>query len=299
MSPLGLGTGALPGQSGADLLRDSGYGQEGPLKDAPASRPDHPGPVGRHEHQPATRAAHFASVIDRRHDRRNHRCLLRGEVRWSVAAPPAEARSSTFRCSIARSRRWVGSCLQLLIAGHDAGPDENDNFTAAPLGTFKTGDGLLNIAANKQEQFRRSRRLSARAGSPTDPRFADRESRKNIATALTAELEAALRHKSAAVETMLNRLGIPPAGRNGPGSVEQSPSRATRDCPLVRFLDVPGVNRPLHADARRLQIVGGRSPRVLAASAWASTPTRFSARSGTRNRKLRRCVVQRPSRWTP
>ena len=29
----------------------------------------------------------------------------------------------------------------------------NENVTAAPSGTFKTGDGLLNIAANKQAQF--------------------------------------------------------------------------------------------------------------------------------------------------
>ena len=29
----------------------------------------------------------------------------------------------------------------------------NENMTAAPSGTFRTGDGLLNIAANKQEQF--------------------------------------------------------------------------------------------------------------------------------------------------
>ena len=26
-------------------------------------------------------------------------------------------------------------------------------MTASPSGTFRTGDGLLNIAANKQEQF--------------------------------------------------------------------------------------------------------------------------------------------------
>ena len=27
----------------------------------------------------------------------------------------------------------------------------NENFTSAPSGTFQTGEGLLNIAANKQE----------------------------------------------------------------------------------------------------------------------------------------------------
>ncbi len=46
---------------------------------------------------------------------------------------------------------WVLS--NYLIADHTPLPMGNDNFTAAPSGTFRTGNGLLNIAANKQEQF--------------------------------------------------------------------------------------------------------------------------------------------------
>ncbi|MFX5734537.1 CoA transferase, partial [Acinetobacter baumannii] len=40
-----------------------------------------------------------------------------------------------------------------LIAGVRPEPMGNENMTASPSGTFRTGDGLLNIAANKQEQF--------------------------------------------------------------------------------------------------------------------------------------------------
>ncbi len=40
-----------------------------------------------------------------------------------------------------------------LIAGVPPEPMGNENMTASPSGTFRTGDGLLNIAANKQEQF--------------------------------------------------------------------------------------------------------------------------------------------------
>ena len=40
-----------------------------------------------------------------------------------------------------------------LIAGVKPEPLGNENMTASPSGTFKTGKGLLNIAANKQEQF--------------------------------------------------------------------------------------------------------------------------------------------------
>ena len=44
----------------------------------------------------------------------------------------------------------------------------NDNVTASPSGTFRTGDGLLNIAANKQEQFeaRLPGGRPTRSGSP-------------------------------------------------------------------------------------------------------------------------------------
>ena len=40
-----------------------------------------------------------------------------------------------------------------LIAGSKPQPMGNENMTASPSGTFKTGDGLLNIAANEQNQF--------------------------------------------------------------------------------------------------------------------------------------------------
>ena len=40
-----------------------------------------------------------------------------------------------------------------LTAGVEPKPMGNENMTAAPSGAFRTGEGLLNIAANKQEQF--------------------------------------------------------------------------------------------------------------------------------------------------
>jgi crotonobetainyl-CoA:carnitine CoA-transferase CaiB-like acyl-CoA transferase len=41
-----------------------------------------------------------------------------------------------------------------LVAGREPEPMGNDNVTASPSGACRTGDGLLNIAANKQEQSR-------------------------------------------------------------------------------------------------------------------------------------------------
>jgi crotonobetainyl-CoA:carnitine CoA-transferase CaiB-like acyl-CoA transferase len=46
---------------------------------------------------------------------------------------------------------WAVS--NLLIAGREAQPMGNENMTASPSGAFRTADGLLNIAANKQQQF--------------------------------------------------------------------------------------------------------------------------------------------------
>ena len=89
----------------------------------------------------------------------------------------------------------------------------NDNFTAAPSGTFKTGDGLLNISANKQEQFVALTAVIGRPELAGDPRFAERENRKKNRAALTVELEKELAGKGApAWEEAFNKAGIP-AGR--------------------------------------------------------------------------------------
>ena len=84
---------------------------------------------------------------------------------------------------------WVVS--NHLIAGQAPSPNGNDNFTASPSGTFKTADGVMNIAANKQEQFEVLCEIIGNPGLAQDPRFADRKSRLDNRSALTAELEAA------------------------------------------------------------------------------------------------------------
>jgi formyl-CoA transferase len=68
----------------------------------------------------------------------------------------------------------------------------NDNFTAAPSGTFRTKDGYINIAANKQEQWEA---LCDVVGIPelkTDPRFQKRDVRKRNRKELTPLVEARL-----------------------------------------------------------------------------------------------------------
>jgi formyl-CoA transferase len=101
----------------------------------------------------------------------------------------------------------------LLIAGQPPVPMGNENFTASPSGTFQTGDGLLNIAANKQQQFEALCDLLGAPELKTDPRFAGREARKQHRSALRQRLEEHLASADAATwEVRLNAAGVP-AGR--------------------------------------------------------------------------------------
>ncbi|TDK45748.1 CoA transferase [Antarcticimicrobium luteum] len=106
---------------------------------------------------------------------------------------------------------WVVS--NYLLAGVTPAPIGNENMTAAPSGTFRTGDGPLNIAANRQQQFETLCRVIDRIDLASDPRFAEREARKANRAALNAEIEASLVTQPAeAWERTLNEVGVP-AGR--------------------------------------------------------------------------------------
>jgi crotonobetainyl-CoA:carnitine CoA-transferase CaiB-like acyl-CoA transferase len=106
---------------------------------------------------------------------------------------------------------WVVS--NYLNAGVTPAPMGNENFTAAPSGTFKTGDGLLNIAANETKQFVSLCRLIGRSDLSDDPRFSERNTRKVNRAALKVEIEAALATDSAVNwDAKLTEAGVP-AGR--------------------------------------------------------------------------------------
>lgn len=99
-----------------------------------------------------------------------------------------------------------------LGAGVEPGPIGNQNFTAAPSGTFQAADGPLNIAANRQEQFISLCEAIGRPDLAQDPRFAQRDARKVHREALNAEVNSALATRSALEwEELLNDLGVPAA----------------------------------------------------------------------------------------
>jgi crotonobetainyl-CoA:carnitine CoA-transferase CaiB-like acyl-CoA transferase len=99
-----------------------------------------------------------------------------------------------------------------LVSGVPPQPMGDQNATAAPSGTFRTADGLLNIAANQQSQFETLCHLVNATRLIRDPRFAERESRKLHRVALTQELNHALQARPAIEwERILSAAGVPAA----------------------------------------------------------------------------------------
>src|SRR6202162_6403802 len=109
------------------------------------------------------------------------------------------------------SMGWVVS--NYLNAGVIPIPMGNENFTAAPSGAFRTADGLLNIAANETSQFERLCDLLGRPELKTDPRFCDRQVRKENRAAINQEIGKTLLTRNAVEwESLMIEAGVP-AGR--------------------------------------------------------------------------------------
>ncbi len=86
----------------------------------------------------------------------------------------------------------------------------NENFTSAPSGAFQAKNGLLNIAANKDEQWELLAKHLNRKDLIDHPDFSNREDRKKNRFRLKAELETVLTTRSTEewVEE-LNQIGVP------------------------------------------------------------------------------------------
>ena len=105
---------------------------------------------------------------------------------------------------------WVAA--NLLIGGEQPTLMGNDNFTAAPSGTFRTQDGHINIAANKQEQWEAVCDVLGVPELKTDPRFQERDTRKKNRRELTPLLEARLSQKPTGFWVMELNLKDVPSG---------------------------------------------------------------------------------------
>lgn len=132
-----------------------------------------------------------------------------------------------------------------LVAGRAPQPMGNDNVTASPSGTFRTGDGLLNIAANKQEQFEKVCDVLGRPEWKQDPRFAERHARLGNRAELKRLMETELAARSAdAWWQLLNAAGVPAGPVYSVPQALNHPQISTRGM-VATFKDAPGVGRDI------------------------------------------------------
>lgn len=209
MDRLGLGFNALL-EHRVDLIycAISGYGQTGPLRHAPAYDQIIQGMsgamdiTGTAESGPLRAGFPIADTV--------------GGLTAAIAicaclaqkTPQARYIDVSMVEALLTTMGWAVS--NFLIGGVEAARLGNENMTAAPSGTFRTGEGLINIAANKQEQWETLADLIAAPGLKTDSRFLSREDRKTNRHALTQEIESHLKNASAEIWSReLNAAGVP------------------------------------------------------------------------------------------
>ena len=145
--------------------------------------------------------------------------------------------------SVLTTMGWVVS--NHLIGGVKPAKHGNENVTSAPSGTFRTGDGLLNIAANEERQWQS---LISHLGCEhlaEDVRFKTRDDRKAYRAELTGELESWLAGKSATQwENELTALGVPVGVvMSVPKILEHNHTRHRGL--LADFEDVAGIDRDI------------------------------------------------------
>ncbi len=259
MSRLGLGYEDLK-QENENLIycAISGFGQEGPLREHPAYDQIVQGMSGvmaitGSEHSAPNRVGYpIADTIGG---------MTAAFAISSALANKAEPRSSfidvSMLDSVIATMGWAVS--NFLVADQVPQPVGNDNFTASPSGAFQCADGLLNIAANKQEQFEAVCNVINRPELSTDPAYASRQQRLENRQSLAAEIEAVLTTDNVAKwQTELNAAGVPAGPVLSVPQALAHPQIKARE--IVRnFERVDGVDRDIslvrtgvHIDGRPL-----------------------------------------------
>jgi formyl-CoA transferase len=162
--------------------------------------------------------------------------------------------------SVLATMGWVIS--NWLVAGVEPQPLGNQNMTAAPSGAFRCKDGgLINIAANKDEQWEALAGHLGLSHLVDMPEYATRDERKRNRTALTGELEAVLAARTAREWAReLNRVGVPAGAVLSVPEVLEMPQVADRGF-VGSFANVPGVGREVRV-ARTGVKLNGSPPKV-------------------------------------
>lgn len=123
----------------------------------------------------------------------------------------------------------------------------NNAFSGAPAsGVFKTADGLLALAANNERQFLRLTKALGREDLANDPRFAERNARRDHTEAFRAAVAETLLTDSAANWEARFAAADVPAGRirdlGETMAMEQVAARG-----LMTEYRLPGVGRSMSA----------------------------------------------------
>ena len=148
-----------------------------------------------------------------------------------------------------------------LIAGREPVPLGNDNVTASPSGTFRTGDGLLNIAANKQEQFEAVCQVLGHPEWTQDPRFFDRHARLQHRNELRALMEQVMAASPAGQWWRLfNDAGVPAGPVFSVAQALSHPQIESRGM-VATFRNAPGIGRDIRVVRTGFKL-NGEAPAV-------------------------------------
>ncbi|WP_299726819.1 CoA transferase [uncultured Tateyamaria sp.] len=143
-----------------------------------------------------------------------------------------------------------------LIGGVAPTANGNENATSAPSGAFQAADGLINIAANKDEQWVLLSDHLGLSALRDRPEYATREMRKQNRLTLKAEMETVLTTKPAHVwAEELNHIDVPSGAVLSVPEVLDTPQIADRGF-LHTFKDAPGVGRDVTVATTGIKLDG-------------------------------------------
>ncbi len=227
----------------AGVMSVTGVGADEPLNADTAARPDTPPKVNAvRRADPADRLRVGYPVADTTGGMTAAFAIAAALYRRAMSGEGEDIDVSMLDSTLV-SMGWAVS--NWLVAGVAPRPMGNENVTSAPSGSFVTADGLLNIAANKQEQFETLCHLLERAELIDDPRFHGREARKANRYALKSELEKELASKPASTwAALLNRHGVPAGDVLDVPTVLDHEHVKARGL-IKRFDAVPGAERDI------------------------------------------------------
>lgn len=163
---------------------------------------------------------------------------------------------SMLDASLASMGAWMFT--NHLNTGYVPFPQGNENPNASPSGTYRTGDGALNIVNNEDKHFHRLCEVIGMPELRTDPRFAERTTRIANRQQMREVLEQALQSKSAeAWEVLLNAAGVPCGRILTVAEIARHPHLESRQF-VKHFKDVPGVGRDIAVPRLGFRLASGQ-----------------------------------------